>query len=227
MLREVVLDTETTGLDPAEGHRIVEIAALELVNHLPTGETFQTYLDPERDVPEEARRVHGLDRAFLTGQPTFAQVVDRLLAFLGESPLVIHNAAFDLAFLNAELARVGRPPIAASRVIDTLLLAQSRFPGAPVNLDALCRRFGVDASARTLHGALLDCRLLAEVYVHLLGGRQAGLALVAGETPRAAPRAVSSEPRAPRPPRPHAPSAEELAAHRAFVAQLVDPIWNR
>ncbi len=226
MLREVVLDTETTGLDPAEGHRIVEVAAVELVNHLPTGETFQSYVDPERDVPEDARRVHGLTREFLSGFPTFAGIVDRLLTFLGDSPLIIHNASFDLAFLNAELARIGRPPIAASRVIDTLVIAQRRFPGAPVNLDALCRRFGVDARARTLHGALLDCQLLAEVYLHLMGGRQAGLALVSTE---AAVTSSATKPTARRlrPPRPHAASPEELAAHAAFLARLDDPIWKR
>ncbi len=225
-MREIVLDTETTGLEPAEGHRIVEVAALELVDRLPTGRSFQTYLDPERDVPEEARRVHGLTREFLADFPTFAEAVDELLAFLGDSPLVIHNAAFDLAFLNAELVRSGREPLPASRVIDTLAIAQRRFPGAPASLDALCRRFGVDASARRLHGALLDCQLLAEVYLHLSGGRQADLGLrplAASTIGGVAGRVVRRD----RTPRPHAPSPEEEAAHAAFLAQLLDPIWRR
>lgn len=225
MLREVVLDTETTGLDPAEGHRIVELAAVELIDHLPTGRTFQSYLDPERDVPEEASRVHGLTRDFLQGFPTFAEAADEFLAFLADSPLVIHNAAFDLKFLNAELARIGREPLPAGRVIDTLTLAQRRFPGAPASLDALCRRFAIDASARTVHGALLDCQLLAEVYLHLLGGRQTVLGLsLAG---RRAVEPTSAPSRRARTPRPHAPSPEEEAAHAALVATLVDPVWRR
>lgn len=225
MIREIVLDTETTGLEPAEGHRLVEVAALELVNHVPTGRTFQSYLNPERDVPEEARRVHGLDRAFLEGFPTFAEAADAFLEFIGDSPLVIHNAAFDLKFLNAELARIERPPIEPGRVIDTLAIAQRRFAGASASLDALCRRFEVDASARKLHGALLDCQLLAEVYLHLIGGRQVDLALgVAGPT-GAGTTAVGT--RRYRPPRPHAPSAAELAAHAALLDQLEDPLWRR
>ncbi|MEJ5232034.1 MAG: DNA polymerase III subunit epsilon [Geminicoccaceae bacterium] len=225
MLREVVLDTETTGLDPAEGHRIVEVAAVELIDHLPSGRTFQSYLDPERDVPEEAARVHGLTREFLQGYPTFAEAADEFLAFLGDSPLVIHNAAFDLKFLNAELARLGREPLPPSRVIDTLALAQRRFPGAPASLDALCRRFAIDASARTLHGALLDCQLLAEVYLHLLGGRQTVLGLTLAARPVVGP--VAGPSRRLRTPRPHAPSPEEEAAHAALVATLVDPVWRR
>ena len=221
MQREVVLDTETTGLDPDGGHRVVEVAALELVNHLPTGRTFHSYVNPQRDVPEEAFRVHGLSAAFLREYPVFAEVVDPLLEFLQDSPLVIHNAAFDVRFLNAELTRHGREPFAPDRAVDSLLLAQRRFPGAPNSLDALCRRFAVDNAARTLHGALLDCELLAEVYLHLIGGRQTALGL---DRPggRAAGRGVA---RVPRPARPHAPSAEELAAHAAFLAQLDDPIW--
>lgn len=225
MLREIVFDTETTGIEPAEGHRIVELAALELVDHLPTGRTFQSYLDPQRDVPEAARRVHGLTREFLSDYPTFAEAVDDFLAFLGDSPLVAHNAAFDLKFLNAELARIGRPPLPAERVIDTLALAQRRFPGQPASLDALCRRFGVDTSARTLHGGLLDCQLLAEVYLHLLGGRQTDLGLVPSVAVAVEPGPVAVV-RA-HPPRPHAASSEELAAHAAFLDLLEDPIWRR
>jgi DNA polymerase III subunit epsilon len=221
MQREVVLDTETTGLDPDAGHRIVEVAGLELVNHLPTGRTFHSYVNPQRDVPEEAFRVHGLSAEFLREYPVFAEVVDPLLEFLQDSPLVIHNAAFDVRFLDAELLRHGRETLAPGRVTDSLALAQRRFPGAPNSLDALCRRFGVDNAARTLHGALLDCELLAGVYLHLIGGWQTALGL---DRPggRATGRGVA---RVPRPARPHAPSAEELAAHAAFLAQLDDPIW--
>jgi DNA polymerase III subunit epsilon len=224
MLREVVLDTETTGLDPDQGHRLVEVAGVELVEHLPTGRTFHSYLDPERDVPEEAFRVHGLGAEFLRGYPRFAEVAEPFLEFLGDSRLVIHNAAFDLRFLNAELARHGREPFPQGRAVDTLFLAQRRFPGAACSLDALCRRFAVDNSARTRHGALLDCELLAEVYLHLIGGRQIGLGL-------ALPGQHGTGGGAARPfraPRPHAPSPEELAAHAAFVAaQLEDPVWLR
>jgi DNA polymerase-3 subunit epsilon len=222
MLREIVLDTETTGLDPAQGHRIVEVAALELVNHLPTGRTFHSYVDPERDMPEEAFKVHGLSARFLADYPPFAEVAGPFLEFIADSPLVIHNAAFDIRFLDAELARHGREPLGLGRAVDTLLLAQRRFPGTPNNLDALCRRFGVDNSSRTLHGALVDCALLAEVYLHLIGGRQTALGL---DRPgaRSAARGVA---RPVRPPRPHAASAEELARHAAFIAKLENPVWQ-
>jgi DNA polymerase-3 subunit epsilon len=222
MQREIVLDTETTGLDPAQGHRVVELGAVELVNHLPTGRTFHAYLNPERDMPEEAFRVHGLSAEFLADHPVFAEVVDAFLEFLGDARLVIHNAAFDVRFLNAELARCGRPAIPSERAVDTLLLAQRRFPGASNNLDALCKRFGVDNSNRKLHGALLDCELLADVYLHLLGGRQAGLDLA---QPARAGAAVAVT-RVARPPRPHAPTPEELAAHAVFVAKLENPVWE-
>ena len=223
MLREIVLDTETTGLDPEQGHRLVEVAGVELIDHLPTGRTFQSYLNPERDMPEDAFRVHGLSGAFLRDFPKFAEVVDPLLEFLGDSRLVIHNAAFDMRFLNAELALVGREPFPLGRAIDSLFLAQRRFPGAQNSLDALCRRFAVDNSARTRHGALLDCELLAEVYLHLIGGRQIGLGLVQPGQ-RAAGEAISRPARAARV---FAPSPEELAAHAAFVAKLDDPVWRR
>jgi len=230
-MREVVFDTETTGLEPGAGHRVVEIGALELFNHVPTGRTFHTYVNPERDMPADALGVHGLSTAFLREQPVFAEVVDEFLAFLdhdrdgnpGSAKLVAHNATFDVGFLNMELQRVGRPPLPPDRVVDTLLLARRRFPGAPNSLDALCRRFAVDASARTLHGALLDAQLLADVYLWLIGGRQPDLGLIATTERRAGLRAPS---RPPRPPRPHAPSPAELAAHTAFLEQLSNPIWR-
>ncbi len=223
-MREVVLDTETTGLEPAAGHRIVEIGAVELVNHIPSGRRFQRYLDPERDMPEDAERVHGLTRAFLAGHKRFADEVDAVLAFIGDAKLVMHNASFDLGFLNAELERIARPPIPASRTVDTLALARRKYPGAPASLDALCKRFGVDRSAREKHGALLDAELLTEVYLELTGGRQPGLGLQQA----AAPQGAAPAPRAARTrtPRPHAPSEAEAAAHAAFVATLDDPIWN-
>ncbi len=221
-MREIVLDTETTGLDPGSGHRLVEIGCLELVNHVPTGRTFQRYLNPERDMPEDAFKIHGLSAEFLARQPVFAAVVDDFLEFIGELPLVIHNADFDLGFLNAELARLGRPALPEERAIDTVALARRKFPGSPANLDALCRRFNIDNSARDLHGALLDARLLAEVYLELVGGRQPGLGLAADGA--AAATAVA---RRAREPRPHAPSAEELGAHSHFIAGLEEPIWRR
>lgn len=218
-MREIVLDTETTGLDPKGGHRIVEIACLELLHHIPTGRSFHRYLDPERDMPEDARAIHGLDTEFLAGQPLFSAIVEELLAFIGPDPLVIHNAEFDLAFLNAELTRLGRPPIGVAYV-DTLALARRRFPGAPASLDALCRRFALDLSEREKHGAEIDCRLLAAVYVELLGGRQPGLDFA---LPEAAAVAASRERRAPRP---HAPTAAERAAHEEMLAFLTAPLWR-
>ena len=223
MTREIVLDTETTGLDPAAGHRVVELAALELVNHVPTGESFHEYYDPERPMPEEAFRIHGLSTEFLAEFPPFRAHAERFLAFIADSPLVIHNAAFDMRFLNAELLRLDLDALPPTRAIDTLQLAQRRFPGAANSLDALCRRFAVDNAARTLHGALLDCELLAEVYLHLIGGRQANLGLALPGTATAGP----SIQRTPRAPRPFAASPEELAAHAAFVATLTDPLWMR
>ena len=221
-MREIVLDTETTGLDPHSGHRIVEIACLELENHVQTGQSFQCYLNPEREMPEEAFRVHGLGDDFLAQQPRFAEKVEDFLAFIGEAPLVIHNAEFDLRFLNAELRLCGLEELDRERAVDTVALARQRFPGAQVSLDALCRRFEIDNSARTFHGALLDCQLLAEVYLELRGGRQPGLVLSAEK----AAKAEQAQPRSARPPRPHAPSAAELEAHRALLEKITDPIWK-
>ncbi len=230
-MREIVIDTETTGLEPGDGHRLVEIGALELVNHVPTGRVFHSYLNPERDMPADAQLVHGLTAAFLGEQPLFAEVVADFLGFLDpegtdgpeRAPLVIHNSAFDVAFLNHELARLGLPRLdLGRRVVDTLQLARQRFPGAPASLDALCRRFNVDATTRVRHGALLDAELLAEVYLALIGGRQPDLGLIVARTEQVA---VLIRERIPRAPRPHAPSPEELAAHQAFLALIKDPIW--
>jgi len=223
-MREIVLDTETTGLDPAGGHRIVEIGCLELDNYIPTGQTFHVYINPQRDMPVEAFNVHGLSDDFLAGQPLFSQVVEDFLEFIGESDLVIHNAAFDMKFLNAELARLTLDPLPMSRAIDTLAMARSKFPGAQASLDALCKRFGIDNSARDKHGALLDSELLAEVYLELRGGRQAGFSLAVDRQTVAADAPAHRNTRAPRA---HAPTAAELAAHAAFIAALENPIWKR
>ena len=228
-MREIVLDTETTGLEPAEGHRIVEIGCLELVNHVATGRDWWVYINPEREMPAAAFAVHGLSTEFLGAKPVFAEVAGDFLDFIGDDTLVIHNAAFDLGFLNAELKKLGFAALDAGRAVDTVHLARQRFPGAPASLDALCRRFGIDNSHRTRHGALLDAELLAEVYLELVGGRQPGLGLSAlggGEAARGDGPATAAT-RARREPRPHAPSAAEAAAHAAFVATLSDPIWER
>ncbi len=226
-MREVVLDTETTGLDPGSGHRVVEIGCLELINHVPTGVEFHHYLDPERDMPDEAFRIHGLSGEFLKGQKKFAAVAEELNAFLEDSPLVIHNASFDIKFLNAEFEAVGQPPLAMSRAVDTMLMARQKFPGAPASLDALCKRFDIDLTVRDKHGALLDSQLLAAVYLELIGGRQTDLALVADtrmETPTdVVPRAI----REARSDLPGAqPTAEEISAHEKFLDRLTDPVWR-
>ena len=221
-MREIILDTETTGLDPRQGHRVIEIGCLELVNHVPTGNSYHTYLDPERDMPADAFAVHGLSAEFLRDKPKFAEVADDLLTFLGDAKLVIHNAEFDLRFLNAELERLSRPQLPSTSAIDTIAIARRKFPGAPASLDALCRRFAIDNSARTRHGALLDAELLAEVYLELIGGRQPGLGLVSGPVAVAAAAVATI-----RPPRLHLPSAEELARHAAFIAGMKEPIWSR
>ncbi len=224
-MREIVLDTETTGLDPAAGHRIVEIGCVELINHVPTGTVFHKYVNPERDVPAEAFAVHGLGEDFLFTQPLFSDIAGELLGFLDDAPLVIHNAEFDMKFINAELGRLGYAALPLDRAVDTVAIARRRFPGAQANLDALCRRFGIDNAARTKHGALLDAELLAEVYLELIGGRQPGLGL-APAAATAAPAARARRERPVRPPRPHAASPEELAAHEAFLARITDPIWR-
>lgn len=223
-MREIVLDTETTGLSPQEGHRLVELGCLELINHVATGKFYHAYMDPERDMPDGAFQVHGLSREFLSDKPKFAEVADDFLAFIGDDPLVIHNASFDMTFINWELKQIGRPPLPPSRAIDTLDMARRRFPGAQNNLDALCRRFGVDNSGRTKHGALLDSELLAEVYLELMGGRQPGLVLQADFANGPGARRVMREPRPMA--LPSRLTDEERAAHEAFIASLGgEPLW--
>ncbi len=220
-MRELVLDTETTGLDPSSGHRLVELAAIEIVNGVYTGRDYWRYYNPERDMPPDAEAIHGLSSDFLADKPRFADLVDEMLEFLGDAPLVIHNAEFDMRFLNAELQRCGRPVLAAGRATCTWQMAKKKFPGSPVSLDALCKRFVIDNTHRTKHGALLDARLLADVYVELQGGRQRGLELAASLA-EAAPVAIT---RVARPARPHAPTEAELAAHAALMARLKNPVW--
>ncbi len=228
-MREIVFDTETTGFEPGDGHRIVEIGCVELIDHLPSGKSFQAYLNPEREVPIESQRVHGLSNDFLKDKPLFVHVVEEFLAFVGDSPLVIHNASFDIKFINAELARTGHPAIPLSRAIDTIEIAKRKFPGARYSLDELCKRFGVDLSGRTKHGALLDSELTAQIYLELIGGRQRGLALAPAEimaavveieVPRAHQRPVKLASRL---------SEVESALHAAFIAKELgeDAIWNQ
>jgi DNA polymerase III subunit epsilon len=228
-MREIVFDTETTGLSPHDGHRMVEIGCVEIVNRCETGAVFHAYLNPLRSMPSEAEAVHGLSETFLRGQRCFDAIVDELIAFIADSPLVAHNASFDFAFLNWELANCGRPPICMSRMVDTLAMARTRHPGAKHSLDALCTRFGVDRSQRIKHGALLDAELLSQVYVELCGGRQIGLMLAEEVTTSTSevPIIASAPPaRLARPPRPHHATAGELAAHAAFIQGLTDPLWS-
>ncbi|PKQ08232.1 MAG: DNA polymerase III subunit epsilon [Alphaproteobacteria bacterium HGW-Alphaproteobacteria-11] len=228
-MREIVLDTETTGLSPQDGHRLVEIGCLELFNHVATGKFFHAYLDPEREMPEGALKIHGLTTDFLRGQPKFADKADEFLDFIGEDPLVIHNASFDMGFINAELKRIGREVLPMARAIDTLDIARRKFPGAQNNLDALCRRFNIDNSAREKHGALLDSELLAEVYLELMGGRQPGLVLQADIEAARSPGAETAkvEVQARPVPLPSRLTDAEREAHEAFVAGLRgEALWN-
>lgn len=226
-MREIVLDTETTGIYPLKGDRIVEIGCVELENHLPTGREFHKYLNPERDMPEEAFKVHGLSEEFLSDKPLFMEVVGEFIEFIGDAKLVIHNAPFDMGFINAEMSRIKMPSLPMTRAVDTLVMARTRFPGAPASLDALCRRFGVDNSARTDHGALLDSKILAEVYLHLIGGRQPdlGLAHAGGNSRGGSTRSVTRD-RTARPPRSFPLTEAELEAHAKFIATLKNPLWN-
>ena len=227
-MREIIFDTETTGLNPAGGDRLVEIGCIELVNRCETGRTYHAYFNPDRPMPSEAEMVHGLSDVFLSDKPRFHEKVDELLEFIADSPLVAHNASFDFGFLNSELQRCARDPVCMSRMIDTLMLARSKHPGAKHSLDALCTRFGVDRSQRVKHGALLDAQLLSQVYVELTGGRQIGLSLgVATATVEIESVATAKVERVVRPPRPHAASEEERTRHRSFIARLTSPLWER
>ncbi|WP_102106624.1 DNA polymerase III subunit epsilon [Oceaniglobus roseus] len=229
-MREIVLDTETTGFEPEAGDRIVEIGAVELLNHMPTGRTFHEYINPERSMPQEAFEVHGLGDDFLRDKPVFRAIGQKFLDFVGDAKLVIHNAAFDMKFLNAELGWLGLPKLPWDQAIDTLAIARKRFPGAPASLDALCRRFGIDNSSRTLHGALLDSEILAEVYLELIGGRQPGLVLTTGGgASRGDAGAEAAWRPRPRPvPLPSRLTAEEARAHAEFIAKMGDgALWHR
>ena len=229
-MREIVFDTETTGFDPATGDRMVEIGCVEMVNRVETGESYHAYYNPERDMPAAAEAVHGLSSAFLADKPLFRDTADALLEFIGDAPLVAHNASFDFGFLNNELKLIDREPIDLGRMIDTVAMARKKHPGAKNSLDALCTRYGVDRSHRVKHGALLDAELLAQVYVELTGGRQIGLELAAevGEV-SAVPQAatIKASDRKFRAPRPHQASAEEIARHQAFIKQIETPIWGK
>ena len=253
MTREIVLDTETTGIDPKDGHRIIEIGALEMDNHMPTGKQLHLYINPERDIDAGAVAIHGLTSEFLADKPVFADIVDEFLNFVGDSPMVIHNAPFDMGFVNAELARLARAPLPMTQAVDTLPMARKKFPGAQANLNALCRRFEIDNSHRDLHGALIDADLLAAVYVELLGGRQPGLSLEAASAQndlaqnnpaqnnparhaQGAGRPADSDmdndafslhADSTRFERPHEPTPDERAAHATLVARIPDAIWSR
>jgi len=227
-MREIVLDTETTGFDAQGKDRIVEIGCIELLNHIPSGREWHSYIDPKRDMPQSAFEIHGLSGEFLTGKPEFERIAQDFLAFIARDRLIIHNASFDVGFLNAELKRAGGPPIHMNRVTDTLALARRKHPGAPNSLDALCKRYGVDISKRSVHGALIDCKLLASVYVELIGGHQARLELAAGAG--AAPGTSTAKSGIAQRPEPLPPrlSEEEAEAHRSFVATLgPDALWHQ
>ncbi len=223
-MREIVLDTETTGLSPKSGDKVIEIGCVEIVNQVATGETYHQYINPERDMPEEAFSIHGLSEEFLSNKPVFADIADEFLKFIGDARLVIHNVEFDMNFLNWELTALGREPLAIDRATDTVRLSRQKFPGAPASLDALCKRFQIDNSNRRLHGALLDARLLADVYIELIGGRQRDLSFT-GQ--RVALEKADLPLRANWISRSHAASADELEAHKAFKAKLSDAVWSR
>lgn len=227
-MREIVFDTETTGLDPKTGDRIVEIGCLEMINRVETGKTYHTYFNPERDMPSAAEAVHGLSISFLETKPKFSEVVEELLDFLGDSPLVAHNASFDIGFLNHELLLCGRDLIDQGRMVDTVTIARKKHPGARVSLDALCTRYGVDRSHRVKHGALLDAELLAQVYVELMGGRQIGLGLsenTQSESPTTVNEKSNNVSRPKKEPREHSASEEELVQHKVFLRKIKNPLW--
>ena len=237
-MREIALDTETTGINPRDGHRIIEIGCLELMHHLPTGNKLHIYINPEREIDDGAVKVHGLTSEFLADKPVFADIADEFLDFIGADPMVIHNAPFDMGFLNAELARLDRPVLPMDRAVDTLMMARKKFPGAQANLDALCRRFEIDNEHRDLHGALIDADLLASVYIELLGGKQPGLLLdseagSAGQHVQMGGKAANGTDHFAmpettiRPMRPHTPTSEEQAAHETFIDGMDNPIWRQ
>jgi DNA polymerase-3 subunit epsilon len=221
--REIVLDTETTGLDPEKGHRIIEIACVELLNHLPTGRTYQQYINPNREVSPDAQRISGLTTEFVSRFPTFDQIVEEFLEFIGQSPLIIHNADFDIRFLNAELRRYGYPLIESGRALDTVKMARIKFPGSPASLDALCRRFSISLEQRSVHGALIDTQLLAQVYLELIGGRQMGLSFVQTVEEK---ETIQSVNRILREARVFPVTKEEEEAHHHFLSQLKNPLWD-
>lgn len=224
MMREIVLDTETTGMDPVKGDRLVEIGCVELENHLPTGKHYHVYLNPEREIPAEATAVHGITNDFVKDKPVFGEVIGDFLDFIGDARLVIHNAEFDMKFLNAELKTFGFPSLDNRRVTDTLKMAREKFPGSPANLDALCRRFNIDNSSRTYHGALLDSQLLAEVYLELMGGRQRGLGI--SEASTRVETTTNAKTRVHREARTFAPSEQEEALHEELLSKLKNPLWK-
>lgn len=224
-MREIVLDTETTGMDPEKGDRIIEIGCVELINHVPTGKHLQLYINPEREIPAEAIAVHGITNEFVKDKPVFSQVYQEFMDFVKDGVLVIHNAEFDMKFINWELKNVGHQPIGWDKVLDTLAMARKTFPGSPANLDALCRRFGIDNTERTYHGALLDSELLAEVYLELLGGRQHGLSLLSGSADGNDGAQKMERPQ--REPRNFQVPEEELKAHAEFLEKLTDPLWSK
>lgn len=226
MSREIVLDTETTGFEPSQGHRLVEIGCVELINYIPSGRIFHVYINPEREVPQEAYNVHGLSYDFLKNHPPFKEVAHLFLEFIEDAPLVIHNAKFDMKFLNAELKTHDWPEMPFSRAIDTLTMARKKFPGSPASLDALCKKFGVDNKARDKHGALLDAELLAQVYLELIGGKQPGLSLDFSSNGMESSSAEMKEKRGFRPARDHHPTPEEKDLHQALLGKLKDPLWG-
>ncbi|MEO5640745.1 MAG: DNA polymerase III subunit epsilon [Sphingomicrobium sp.] len=226
-MREIVFDTETTGLNPAGGDRIVEIGCIEMINRVETGREYHAYFHPERPMPSEAEAVHGLSDRFLSDKPLFRDKAQELIDFVGDAPMIAHNAGFDFGFLNRELELCGRDPVCLSRMVCTLVLARKRHPGAKHSLDALCSRFGVDRSQRVKHGALLDAQLLAQVYIELTGGRQIGLGLVADVSATTGAAPVAPIDRPVREARPHFASDEEIVRHRAFIAGLKQPLWER
>ncbi len=230
-MREIVLDTETTGLSPAEGHRIIEIGALEMINHVPTGQTFHIYINPERDIDPDAMAVHGITNERVANERVFADIAEDFLNFIQDDPLVIHNAPFDMGFINAELEKCGRQALPKDRAIDTLVMARKKFPGGQASLDALCRKFGIDNTHRELHGAMIDTDLLADVYIELLGGKQPGLSLTANSEQQIAMSSHTNAPEAgkeKRAARAFPPSTDEIKAHQQFIIdELNDPLWKK